>query len=414
MQKRLLNVTIYALMSLLAGLTLTACGGSDGGSSSTSEETSSTSTSSSSSSSSSGSSSSGGPGSGGSSSSTESFDPADYADITVGDCASDSDIETVVCAAEAFIATLSSDEQNTLLYDWSDATAKTTWSNFPVDLTSRNGIGLGELGEESRLAAMVVARAALSDAGYEDFLGMLAADNYLNEQGGGSAYSSGNYFMAFIGYPITGGSWMLQLGGHHLAYNITYLGTVGYPVPHHIGAEPKVGFEINSSSYAPLEAEGNALEAMFGGLDSDQLYTAYLSGQSYNDVLMGPDNGSGEMPSGYPSGSDRGGMLVSSLSEEQQALVVDAIKQWVSDYPADVADGLLADYTSTNALADTYIAWAGDQSAGVDVDVQGTYMRIDGPRLWLEVACQGGIVIRGETHYHTIFRDKSYDYGNSL
>ncbi len=41
-------------------------------------------------------------------------------------------------------------------------------------------------------------------------------------------------------------------------------------------------------------------------------------------------------------------------------------------------------------------------------------MRIDGPRVWIEVACQSGIVIQNMTHYHTIYRDKANDYGNQL
>jgi hypothetical protein len=41
-------------------------------------------------------------------------------------------------------------------------------------------------------------------------------------------------------------------------------------------------------------------------------------------------------------------------------------------------------------------------------------MRIDGPRAWIEIACQGGIVITGQTHYHMIYRDKTYDYYNEL
>lgn len=65
------------------------------------------------------------------------------------------------------------------------------------------------------------------------------------------------------------------------------------------------------------------------------------------------------------------------------------------------------------AFADTCIAWAGN-SSGPDVEVDGTYMRIDGPRLWLEVAVQNGVVISGETHYHTIYRDKTMDYGGDL
>jgi hypothetical protein len=41
-------------------------------------------------------------------------------------------------------------------------------------------------------------------------------------------------------------------------------------------------------------------------------------------------------------------------------------------------------------------------------------MRIDGPRVWIELVCQGGVVIRNATHYHSVFRDKTMDYGNSL
>ena len=154
--------------------------------------------------------------------------------------------------------------------------------------------------------------------------------------------------------------------------------------------------------------------AMFNGLDATQLSTAFLDGETYSDVLMGPDNGSGSMPTGFPEGEERAGVLVYELSSEQQALVIEAIEAWVADYPADVADPLIADYTSEEALADTYIAWAGSQEAGVDVDVANTYMRIDGPRLWIEMACQNGVVVSDETHYHTMFRDKQMDYANSL
>jgi hypothetical protein len=47
------------------------------------------------------------------------------------------------------------------------------------------------------------------------------------------------------------------------------------------------------------------------------------------------------------------------------------------------------------------------------VDTSGTYFRIDGPRVWIEVSCQSGEVLSG-THYHSIFRDKTYDYGGAL
>lgn len=322
-------------------------------------------------------------------------------------------IAQVVCMAEAFEATLSSTQLQTLQYDWSDSKAKTTWSNFPTDMTARNGLQFATLSSTSLAAAKAFAATVLSDSGYSDFIGALAADDYLKANGGGTAYGSGKYYIAFIGTPAVNGSWSVQIGGHHLAYNITYLSGVGYPVPNHLGMEPKASFELNSATYQPLKDEGDALVAMFNGLSSTELDYAYLS-QSFGDVLVGPDNGSGVLPDDYPTGSNRTGKLVSDLSSEQQALVTAAIETWVRDYPPAVADALLAEYTSAAAYADTYIAWAGTKAKGVDVDTSGTYMRIDGPRLWIEVACQNGVIIRDKTHYHTIFRDKTMDYGDSL
>lgn len=349
---------------------------------------------------------------------TSDDDTSDDSDDTSGDgttstaCSETGDMAELVCKAETFIGTLSTTQQSNLIYDFNDSTAKTTWSNLPS--VSRNGLRIGSLSDAQLDAALDVMMVALTEQGFDDLEGLLAADDYLVEIGGGNAYGSANYYIAFIGEPSISSDWMLQFGGHHMAFNITYIGGTGYPVPMHEGVEPKASFEINSTTYAPLKDEGDALVAMFEGLTDSEFSTAYLSGEWYSDVLVGPDNGNGTYPSDYPTGSDRKGVLVSDLTADQQALVTAAIGTWVNDYPANVADHLLTDYTSEDAFADTYIAWAGNTSTTIDVDTDGTYMRIDGPRIWIELVCQNGVLVRNQTHYHTIFRDKTYDYGNSL
>lgn len=366
-------------------------------------------------------------------------------------CTQDRDIDTLVCAVEHFFSTLNEDELATAKLDWSESVQKTVWSNLPG--VNRNGLRIGDMDDDTLEAMLAVAKAALSEKGYDDFIGITLADDYLGTlsgsgmggpggdmgepptdmgdmptdmgeppadmgepptggmQGGGLTYSAENYYIAVFGEPSAEGDWMLQIGGHHLAYNITYLGGRGYPVPHHAGVEPKSSFEIYSATYAPLAEEGDAMVAMFDALSAEELATAFLADEVYSDVLMGPDNGSGALPTTYP---DSTGVLVADLSSEQQAVVKAAIGQWVEDYASDVATALMAEYTSEEAFSQTYIAWAGTESAGVDVDVANTYMRIDGPRLWIEVACQNGVVVSGKTHYHTMFRDKVMDYGNSL
>jgi len=183
-----------------------------------------------------------------------------------------------------------------------------------------------------------------------------------------------------------------------------------------MGAEPKASFTLDGESYAPVESEGAAFVALMAGLNAAQQSAAYLDGQVFDDVLLGPDEyGTGSYDAvNFPSGSDRGGVLVSTLDDAQQALVTAVLEEWVGDFDASIADDLLATYTSEAAFADTYVAWAGNEANGPDLEVSGSYFRIDGPRVWVELAVQGGIVIRGKTHPHTIFRDKAQDYGASL
>lgn len=49
-------------------------------------------------------------------------------------------------------------------------------------------------------------------------------------------------------------------------------------------------------------------------------------------------------------------------------------------------------------------------ATSTDPSVQGAYVRIQGPRLWIEIDAQGGIVTN-RIHFHSIRRDEATDYG---
>ena len=330
---------------------------------------------------------------------------------SAADCSgATTDMEAVVCAADALLASLSSADQDAITYEWTDAEARTTWSNLPA--VPRNGLALGDLSEESRALAMALWAAALTEDGYAELLGVLAADDYHADGDETDEYGADFYSVAIIGAPSVDGSWMMQIGGHHMAYNLTYIAGEGFPVPHHMGVEPREPFSLDGETYDPLGSEQDAFLALFGSLSETGLAEAYLDGEVYPDILMGPDEGSGTLPTTYPTGEDRAGLLVSSLSADQQALVLAVMDEWLADYPDNTEAALRADYTTEAALADTYIAWAGDQTAGLDPSEAGTYMRIDGPRLWIEFIYNA--VGDAPTHYHCMFRDKAMDYGGSL
>jgi hypothetical protein len=325
-------------------------------------------------------------------------------------------LEKAVCAANALLATVPASQLSQVSLAYSDDVSRTKWSNLPVQLKPRAGVQMGSLDSASQAAALALMKVVLSSAGLDTFDGIRAADDYLATMAGG--YGAGLYSIAIFGTPSVTGDWEVLFGGHHMAFRVTYAGGVAYATPNHLGVEPKAEFTQNGNTYAPLADESAAMVAVFDSLSSSDLATAYLSGQTFMDVLVGPveyaTGSSASAKAKYPTGASRTGVLVSSLSASQQALVTAAIEGWVRNFEASIADELVADYTSAAAYADTYVAFAGPNATFVDVDTSGTYMRIDGPRVWIEVACQGGIVIQGKTHYHTIYRDKQFDYGGSL
>ncbi|SEK99919.1 Immunoglobulin I-set domain-containing protein [Roseateles sp. YR242] len=313
---------------------------------------------------------------------------------------------TVTTAAQSFYGTLSSSQQSSVQLSWSLDTAR-KWSNLPAAMVARNGVALSSLSTAQKTAANTMIAAALSTSGNTLWQGLLAADDYLYAIGGGSSYGSGNYYIAFIGTPSATSFWVLQLTGHHLTYNIAFNGTTKGPTPLFLGIEPRTSFTVNGATYDPMSAQRTSVSDLATALKS---YSAAALSGTYADLLFGA-NGSGNIdgtyPKSYPSGTSGRGVLYSALSTADQAKVKAVIQAYIGTQATEYADELSAAYLSDTALAQTYVAYAG---AG-DVATSGSYVRVDGPRVWIEFSVQGGVIVRNDTHYHTIFRDKTGDYG---
>ncbi|HEX9984914.1 MAG TPA: DUF3500 domain-containing protein [Thermoanaerobaculia bacterium] len=305
-------------------------------------------------------------------------------------------VQPVCAAAENFMSTLSAAQRSGVVYPFNRVTAATKWSNLPCGTSCHNGLQFSTLSSTQHEAALGVARAALSAAGYGTFDGIRKADTFLG-MSRGSAYHEGIYFIAFIGTPSSSGEWILQLGGHHYALNFYFRGNTESPTPYFTGVEP-LSFMLNGVSYSPLKTKSDAMKAMMASLTATQLTAAKLS-FFFDDVLLGP--GDDDL---FPAPQ---GLKVSTLSETQRALVVAALGAWVNDAPSSVAAKFMSAYSSETALADTYIAWA----TATNLTTQGSYIRIDGPRAWMEIIVQNYPVVGNQGHFHAVWRDESLDYG---
>jgi Protein of unknown function (DUF3500) len=333
-------------------------------------------------------------------------------------------VADVVDAAEAFLATLT-EEQRAIAQIGLKRELAVRWTNFPGD-NQRNGIFFHQMKPEQAEAALKVARAALGEDGFARFQEVRASDDEFAKGrggrgpggpgggparkkggdparkkgggfqkkggpgGGGAAFGAGHYMIAFLGKPSKATPWLLQVGGHHLAFNVYYKGTAGASTPYHLAAQPTVWKDDQGKTHDPLAPMRDPLHDLLASLTPEQLKQAKLDAR-FNDMYVGP-----QKDARFPAKSE--GVPVSELSDASKDFVRKAIAAWTGDTP----QGLEYRKLYEADLDKTKVAYSGTTNVG---NAPGDYVRIDGPRVWIEFATQGN------DHYHTIWRDRLTDYG---
>ncbi|MEJ7559477.1 MAG: DUF3500 domain-containing protein [Pedobacter sp.] len=299
----------------------------------------------------------------------------------------------VQSASDAFIGSLSPEQKTMAVVSYSRENA-VKWTNLPCGLQCRVGILFGSLSPAQLLLAKNVAKAALGEsagAGYDQVMGIMEADAFLGK--GRTEYSSDNYIIAFLGMPNGKGKWQLQIGGHHLAVNLTFSeGKQVSASPLFMGLEPPENTTLKSNH--------DALVALLHSLSVDQVAKARLK-EGYGDVFVGPGR-DGAFP------TVKAGLSGSELTAQQKAKVIFAMKQWVHVASETTAKEIMKSYTSE--INETFISFYGD----IDLNKRTDYVRIDGPGVWIEFICQPGAVFPQGIHYHTVYRDHLRDYAGSF
>jgi hypothetical protein len=292
------------------------------------------------------------------------------------------------------------------------------WSNLPVGIVPRSGLRIGDLDATQSAAAQRLAQAALSACGLTMLDEIRLADDFLMAVDTRKiGWSAGNYYLTILGAPSERTPWMLQIGGHHIAYNFTFNGAREGATPLFFGTEP-IRFSIKGAEHEPLSVQSSAMRSLAQALATYP--QAKLSG-TFTDVVKGVVVTSlpGEMPKGgtdtgfpqtYPTGSVDRGILYGALQPAEQALVRTALESYAS-LPGDaLTHALVAAYEAPQALAQTYVGYAG----ATDLSAKGSYVRIDGPRIWMELVVQPAVANPADTHYHALWRDKQSDYGGQV
>lgn len=305
-------------------------------------------------------------------------------------------------AAWASARLLDPEQRATLLHPYSRAAAA-NWSNFPQGYLGHRGrIGLRTAtlspAQWNMLEALLAAATGSGRGrGFDAIRQHLDVDDHLHAKGAGPYYGRGNFFIAFIGDPSDTDMWQVQFGGHHLALSNSYhRGTLVGATPSFRGIEPFPSFTTDGKTFAPMERKRAAIATLLQSLDRNQLQLSQLRG-SWPDILLGPGD-----DDSFPA--ERVGLAGNRLTLVQSDLLIAAISEWVHDIDDASATRILVDYAAQ--LDRTHLAYAGSTR----VDSPGDYVRIDGPRVWIEFSMHGGVVLSAP-HPHTVWRDRLTDYG---
>lgn len=302
-------------------------------------------------------------------------------------------------AATALLATFDEEAKARFMFAM-DAPERTNWSNLPAGLVRRSGISIGELSDDQRVLLFDFLASSLGEEGYLSVTEVIAAEAFLSTDRRAERlqWAPENYWLSFYGTPSAEEAWAWQLGGHHLALNISIEGNrVETMSPSFIGTEPAV-FTLNGIDYEAVRDMHLAGYAVFTALDPEQQVQAD-AGDVPEDVLTGPGK-DGTVPEVI-------GLSAAVMTDTQQQLLLAAIREWVSVQPTENAEPRMAELFE--GVGQLSFAWTGTDEVNTP-----TYMRIQGPTLIIEMLSTGGNVgssAVGQGHYHTIYRNPTNDYG---
>ncbi len=322
----------------------------------------------------------------------------------------------LVREAEVFADTLSPAQRTALTLPFTRANA-IQWSNLPVPAVPRVGVRMGDLNAAQTGAVLRLLNSTMTRCGMHMMDEIRLADDYIKPIIPMFGWSSGNFYVAFLGKPSATTAWMLKVGGHHLAYNFTFNGKLPGATPLFFGIEP-IKFSVDGVEHEPMLVQSTAMAALATAISKHPL--AHLNG-TFTDVVKGvevtfvpnaPPIGGNDtgFPIQYPTDAADRGVPYSELSAPDQQLVRQAVESYTALPGKSLTAALLKAYESPPALAETFVGYSG----AANLSANESYVRIDGPRLWIEFVVQPGVAYPKQMHYHALWRDKQADYGGEF
>ena len=255
----------------------------------------------------------------------------------------------------------------------------TTPGNFP-----RNGLPLREMDVAQRDAAFALLQTSQSAYGLQKSLDIISLQNDLGND-------PELYYVTVFGTPGVE-PWGWRWEGHHLSRRFNVINGKLSVTPFFLGAWPTV----NNAGLKAMEREEWAARELVTSMDDNQRLSAIFQRDTLGRHVTQNE--------AYVTPLESIGIAVSSLNQNQHALVTEIIHKYLDTLPDLVAAPHL-ERLMTAGMENITFAWAGPLEAQ-----RPHYYRLQGPTFLME---HDNSRNRG-THIHSVWRDFAEDFGQSF
>ena len=282
------------------------------------------------------------------------------------------------------------------------------WSNVDNGIYVRQGVSIKAITGVQREAAFHLLRVSLSTRGLEQSRAIMRTDHSLGELNADpDTYGEDLYFFTIMGEPSADEPWGWQLDGHHLIINFFVLGDQVVMTPVFMGAEPVITTSGKYAGNELLQVEQDRGVELMRSLSAEHRMEATISDFKQGRDIRAEANRDNLV-------LDYEGVRASSLSEDQQARLVELVGVYVGRLNEGHANVCMTEVVAH--LDDTWFAWVGETS-----DEAVFYYRIHSPVVLIEFDHQVPVGVPGSpdgpsrNHIHTVVRTPNgNDYGKDL
>lgn len=282
-----------------------------------------------------------------------------------------------------------------------DSPERMNWNFVPMQDRERNptrkGVGIFEMNQAQRNAAMDLLRAGTSDKGFQQASTIMELEGILREleKGGGSVRNPEWYFVTIFGEPSKTGKWGWRIEGHHLSVNFLIdNGEVVETTPLFYGANPAEIMTGDRKGERTLAAIEDLAFELIGSLNADQKAQAHRD-EHFAEVKQQPKAEVG----------DPVGVTGAEFNEDQRGTLLKLMRAYANRLPERAAK-VEMDRALKAGLEKVHFAYSGPGEKGKPI----TY-RVQGPTFVIEfLNVQADSLRNPANHIHSVWRRLPTDF----